>query len=159
MISRLELAARVREGEVFAGRATRTERRFLDFVIDGKSLWEMLKKPDMVSILCFEYAAAAPHESFKAVNRLLLLEEADHADNRRSLFICPECGDLGCAAISCVISRADNVFIWQDFGGQHNYDDALHPHLAPYQSVGPFIFDAAAYEALLKEGPSQFPNL
>jgi hypothetical protein len=66
VISRLELAARVREGEVFAGRATRTERHYLDFVIDGKSLWQQLKKPDMVSILCFEYAAAAPHESFKA---------------------------------------------------------------------------------------------
>jgi hypothetical protein len=49
-----------------------------------------LKKPDMVTVLCFEYAAKAGDESLRAANRLLLIENADRPHDRRSLFICSE---------------------------------------------------------------------
>ena len=94
MTALLDLIPAVRTGIKFPGGSYKSERHFLDFAIDGQSLWEKLKKPDMVSVLCFEYAAQALDESMKAANRLLLAEKADHPHDRRSLFICSECGDL-----------------------------------------------------------------
>jgi hypothetical protein len=37
-------------------------------------------------------------ETLKAVDRLLLMSDADFPNDRRSLFVCAECGDLGCGA-------------------------------------------------------------
>jgi hypothetical protein len=80
---------------------SKSKRHFLDFVVDGKSLWEALgKRHDMVSILCAEYSA---NETAKALGRLLLDQKADLPNDRRSFFVCSECGDLGCGAITAVI--------------------------------------------------------
>lgn len=107
-------------------------------------MWEKLNKPDIVSVLCFEYAASALDESLRAANRLLLTEMADHPNDRRSLFICSECGDLGCGAISCVIVRDGDAIVWKEFGLQNNYEENVER--SRYAGIGPFIFDAASYE-------------
>jgi hypothetical protein len=127
----------------------KSERHFLDFAIGGQSLWEKLNKPDMVSVLCFEYAAKALDESLRAANRILLTEKADHPNDRRSLFICSECGDLGCGAISCVIARDGGVIVWREFGLQNNYEDKVERKR--YAEIGPFIVDAASYELAFLE--------
>jgi hypothetical protein len=157
MATFLELAPAIRAGVTYPGGAFKSERHFLDFLIDGNSLWKQLKKPDMVSILCSEYAAKSLDESVKAVNRLLLLEEADHPNDRRTLFICSECGDLGCGAITSLILREGGAIIWKDFGVQNNYDDNIA--LTAYQGVGPFIFDAAAYERVITQARAMLPAL
>lgn len=147
MITHLDLIPAVRSGVKYSARSYRSERHFLDFAVDGESLWEKLRKPDMVSVLCFEYAAGNPGECVKAVNRLLLTEKADHPEDRRSLFVCSECGDLGCGAISSLMVRAGETVIWKDFGLQNNYDNNVE--LSSYQGIGPFAFDATAYERAL----------
>jgi hypothetical protein len=136
-------------------RRGKSERHFLDFAIDGQSLWVQLRKPDMVSVLCSEHAAAARHESVRSIRRLL--EKADFPNNRRSLFICAECGDLGCGAMTSLIVREGEVVIWKEFGFENTYEDNVM--LAPYEGVGPFIFDAQAYQRLFLQaldglGPS-----
>jgi hypothetical protein len=145
----LELVPAIRPGFAYPGGAFKSERHFLDFVISGQSLWEQLRKPDMVSVLCSEYAAKAHGESVRAINRLLLVEKADHPDDRRSLFICSECGDLGCGAITCHIVRDGGAIVWKDFGHQNNYED--HIARGPYEGIGPFMFDAKRYESLFFE--------
>jgi hypothetical protein len=53
----------------------KSERHFLDFAINGQSLWETVgKSRDTLSVLCREYAL---DESIRAANRLLLTEKAD----------------------------------------------------------------------------------
>jgi hypothetical protein len=96
MDSHLELRALKRAGVQYPNGTFKSERHFLDFVIDGQSLWEALRKPDMVSVLCVEYAE---DETANAISRLLLSQKADLPDGRRSFFVCSECGDLGCGAI------------------------------------------------------------
>jgi hypothetical protein len=67
----LELVPAIRRGVKYGDGSYKSERHFLDFAIGGQSLWEKLNKPDMVSVLCFGYAAKALDESLRAANRLL----------------------------------------------------------------------------------------
>jgi hypothetical protein len=54
----------------------------------------------MVSVVCVEFAENA---TANAISRLLLSEKADLPNGRRSFFVCSECGDLGCGAITAVV--------------------------------------------------------
>jgi hypothetical protein len=147
MNSQLELRALVRAGAQYPNGTFKSERHFLDFVVDGQSLWEVLgSRHDMVSVLCVEYAK---DEITKAVGRLLLEEKADLPNDRRSLFVCSECGDLGCGAITAVVERRDWNFRWSTFGYENNYLPGVS--LDAYNVVGPFTFDAVRYESTLRQ--------
>jgi hypothetical protein len=120
-----------------------SERNFLDFVIDGQSLAE-LTRYDLVSVLCKEWVV---EEREKSVRRLLGEEAADFPDDRRSLLVCPECGDIGCGAVSIVLQVSDKTVLWQGFGYQNNYEPEIHgQHL---KELGPFEFDLGDYKSKL----------
>lgn len=141
----LELTPLTRVAVQCANGTSKSERHFLDFVVNGQSLWEALgKRHDMVSILCAEYSA---NETLKAVKRLLLDERADLPNDRRSLFVCSECGDLGCGAITAVVDKRDETITWRNFGYENTYEDKIG--LNDYSTVGPYTFNAAAYKSTL----------
>ena len=145
MDSILKLTPLIREGMQCANGTSKSEQHFLDFVVDGESLWEALgERHDMVSILCAEYSA---NETAKALGRLLLDQKADLPNDRRSFFVCSECGDLGCGAITAVIERQAETITWKAFGYENTYEDKIL--LDAYGTVGPFTFDATAYQRTL----------
>jgi hypothetical protein len=147
MYSQLELRTLIRAGVENPNSTSKSGRHFLDFVVDGQSLWETLgKRHDMVSVLCVEYAK---DETVKAASRLLLNEKADLPNGRRSFFVCSECGDLGCGAITAVVERQGETFTWKAFGYENTYEDEVA--LDAYDTVGPFTFDAAKYESTLRQ--------
>lgn len=147
MDARLELNPLVRAWADCGDGAYKSERHFLDFVVNGQSLWEALgKHHDMVSVLCAEYPADG---IAKAVARLLLKERADMPNDRRSLFVCSECGDLGCGAITVVVDKQGDTITWKTFGYENTYEEKIG--LDDYRRVGPFTFNAAAYERTLLE--------
>lgn len=131
MIDSLNLRWRKR-----AGSNDRREVNFLDFVVNGESLLDKVGG-DFVS--CLGWLPPEPNE--RAVGRLCLDSDADFPANRRSIYICPECGDLGCGAISAVIEVDGNHVVWRDVGYQNNYD----PSVDTYDEIGPFAFDAVEY--------------
>ncbi len=114
-----------------------TPRRFLDFIVDGESFYEKLG--DVISPLGW----GSPEHNKIAMNRFLLLEPADFPADRRSIYVCPECGDLGCGAVSAVIEKVENHIVWRDFGYENNYDESVL--FDDYRDVGPYIFDAGEY--------------
>jgi len=132
----------------------RSERHFLDFVVNGQSLLESVGKPDLVTVFCGEYAF---DESIKAVNRLLLREKADLPDDRRSFFICGECGDLGCGAITALVVKQDDSIVWKDFGFENSYEKTVE--LSNYEGVGLFMFDIAFYENELIQAIDKLEDL
>jgi hypothetical protein len=145
MDSLLELTPLIRAGTQNANGTFKSERHFIDFVVDGQSLWEALgERHDMVSILCAEYSA---DETAKAVGRLLLHEKADLPNDRRSFFVCSECGDLACGAITAVVERQGDTITWKAFGYENTYEDKIL--LDAYSTIGPFTLDATAYERTL----------
>jgi hypothetical protein len=148
MADRLTLHPLIRISERTQIGAYKSERHFLDFVVNGESLWEAIgKRRDTVSVLCAEYLL---EETIKAVNPLLLTEETNVPNDRRCLFICSECGDLGCGAITLAVRREGDTVLWTNFGHENNYESEIE--FDEYKGVGPFRFDAADYEGTLREG-------
>jgi hypothetical protein len=143
MGSTISFVSATRKGESFAGGGSKAERRFFDIVVDGISLWERLgKSHDMVSVLCIDFATP---ETLKAVDRLLLRADADLPNDRRSLFVCAECGDLGCGAITLRVTTGGNTVVWGEFGYENNYEEGAF--LDDHKDVGTFEFDAKSYDA------------
>jgi len=148
-LSTLSLLRRDRD---VSGGGTRTDRSFLDFVVDGTSLYDAIgRRSDLISTLWVQPEAApeAAEEQQKAVRRLLGSEQGDLPGDRVSLYVCPECGDLGCGAITLKIEFDVEEVIWYDFGHENNYEESIDR--APYSSIGPFRFDRQTYENLLRQ--------
>jgi hypothetical protein len=122
----------------------RTERLSIDFVVDGKSLLETLDrlmrfKSDMMSCLVKGYPEV------NAVNqaRLLTKRKANSPEGRVLLYICPECGDVGCGAYGARVLRRGDRFVWRDFA----YESAGETTRIAVRA--PFVFDASAYRAVI----------
>jgi|SRR5207302_3831138 len=155
MSSTLSLTPLVRVGERHDGGSFKSQRTFLDLVVNGSSLWERLGKPhDMVSVLCVDYAET---ETLKAVNRLLLNSEADLPNDKRSLFVCAECGDLGCGAITVSVKRVNEKVVWCDFGYENNYESRVLRD--DYTNVGPFEFEFRQYQSSLLKAVAKLKSL
>lgn len=82
------------------------------------------------------------------IRRLLMVEPGDLPGGRVSLYICPECGDIGCGAITVRIERRGLEIIWSDFGYENNYENNVE--LESFCSIGPFHFDLNTYESKLR---------
>ena len=137
-VSELRLEWKRREGG-----GGRTQRDSLDFIVDGRPLSELAG--DQVSCLGW----FVPEENAQAARRLLLEEPADLPNNRRTLYVCPECGDIGCGAVSLVVERAGDKIIWRDFGYENGYEGVIHAE--DFEGVGPFTFDCAAYKRVVMQ--------
>jgi hypothetical protein len=123
------------------GGGGKTQRDYLDFVVDEKSLSELIGG-DLVSCLGW----FVPEENKKAVARLMLKADSDLPDNRFALYVCPECGELGCGAVTAVIEKIDDKIIWRDFGFQNDYAGEIRP----LEEVDKIIFDRAQYRNALR---------
>ena len=53
----------------------------------------------------------------------------------------------GCGAITAVVERQGDTITWKAFGYENTYEDKIL--LDAYSTVGPFTFDATAYERTL----------
>jgi hypothetical protein len=124
-----------------------------DFIVDGKSLHSLLypeeanyPQPQAPPVSCLN-AMYQDEELQKALDSLLLRRRADFPDNRRALYVCPMCGDLGCGVETAVIEEGENTITWRNFGRENTYEDNVDRH----EEVGPFVFDKAQYVATWKD--------
>lgn len=139
-MSKLELKLAER-----GGGGGKTGRKFLDFVVDSQSLYDLVGHQfDKVSCLA-QWPNA--EEIQKALNRLLLREPADFPNNRRALYVCGECGGLDCGAVSIVIEEHENTITWRDFGYENSWED----NLEKFEDIGPFVFNKGEYIVALQE--------
>ena len=128
-----------------------SQRDFLDFVIDGKSLYQTFETISYDLISCLGWGLQDEQQQAKL--RLTLQASTDFPNQRQSLYICPECGDLGCGAISLRVVEQSGLIIWQDFGYENNFEDCVHwvPELT---NLGPFRFDLNDYKGTILKAPS-----
>ncbi|AKJ09408.1 oxidoreductase [Streptomyces incarnatus] len=139
-----DLAPAIRAGGVLADGGYQVHRDFVDFVVDGRPLLFRLSDLDAVSPL----ASDVPPAIFTAQVRALLLEaEPPLPDGRFVIYGCPECADLACGAVTAVIERDGEDYVWRDFAWQT--DERADLELNGYHGIGPFRFRGADYRAAL----------
>jgi hypothetical protein len=126
-----------------SGGGGRRERRYLDFVIDGVTLSSRLNA-DFISP--FGWLDADEQEA--SIDRLLRKSPPDMPQARTTLYVCPECGDIGCGAVTLSVQRGDGIIIWKNFGVQNNYEDVVHTD--GLEDIGPFTFDGRQYHELFE---------
>ncbi|MGW3145031.1 oxidoreductase [Streptomyces sp. NPDC001177] len=138
------LAPAMRAGGLLADGGYQVHRDFVDFIVDGRPLLFELSDLDAVSPL----ASDVPPAIFTAQVRSLLLEsEAPLPDGRYVVYGCPECEDLACGAVTAVIERDGDDYIWRDFAWQT--EDRADLELNGYHGIGPFRFHGDEYRAAL----------
>ncbi|MGN6693341.1 MAG: hypothetical protein ACTHN0_04120 [Aquihabitans sp.] len=141
VLNTLVLVRRVRPGG-----GGRTERSYLDFLIDGHSLLDVLGPLAGDTCGCLGWGDPAAQAS--AVRRLQLDDERQIAGEREPIFVCAECGDLGCGAVTARITASKGVVQWTDFAFENGWDPAARE---PIADAGPFLFELRAYRRALGE--------
>lgn len=93
--------------------------------------------------------------------RSLLLEaEPPLEGGRYVIYGCPECEDLACGAVTAVIDRHGDDFVWRDFAWQTTELADLEQN--GYHGIGPFRFHGDEYRAALNSllaGPTGLTGL
>ncbi|MEB0005556.1 MULTISPECIES: hypothetical protein [unclassified Pseudomonas] len=126
---------------------TVAERCSSDFLINERSLLNAI------------VMAAGGHSDFmgclvkgfqeqneQSKSRLLLREPAETESGRILLYICPECGDIGCGAYAVFVRQNDDCFTWNSFAYENGYEQ---PRII--EGFGPFTFERHAYEAAIND--------
>ncbi len=125
---------------------TVAERTSVDFVIDGKSLLESLVDVDgghADYMGCF--VKGYPDQSAKSNAALMLRGQSDSEGGRVLIYICPECGDIGCGAYAVCISESQLGYLWESFAYVNDYEEPRE-----VEGLGPFLFEKEEYEAVVR---------
>jgi hypothetical protein len=130
-----------RPGERSGSGLSRTERNYVDFIISGQSLKQLIDTSTSERIGIFGWIPDKWYENDR-VDEFLGLIPPQLTTGRTSFYVCPECGDMGCGAITARIEVTNKQVLWQAFGYETNYSE---PDLSGYQEIGPFTFEKTAY--------------
>ena len=71
-----------------------------------------------------------------------------------SVYVCPECGDLGCGAVTIALAVDVETVTWSDWGYQTDCEDEVHRD--EVRALGTLTFKRAEYEAVLRQALGRF---
>lgn len=115
-INYLETRLSSRFDEFDPQKESNKDTKFADIIIDGISLYQRLKKHDLVPALgwgCDEYQR-------RMIDYFLLKKQHEYMNYRYPILVCPWCGDEECGYISVKVDREGDIVIWKDFFLEHN---------------------------------------
>jgi hypothetical protein len=131
----LQLQQSIRKGS-----SNRTEREFLDFLVSGRSLKSILgiENADYATLIGY----GAKREYDKGILNIFRLREKSHLSTGRvMIYVCPECGDIDCGAITAVILDHGFKIVWKDFGYETGYRGVTEQ----FSNIDPIEFDRQSY--------------
>ncbi len=153
-VSRLTIAGLWRTGERCDDGSLRTARHSWDFVVDGVSLRSHWQDRDLAGVLGWGRADVER----EAAAKLRGDARPDYLPNRVAIFVCPECGDLGCGAVTVGVTREEEMVTWNDFRWEVNWFADRPDESTVYYEVGPFRFGYDTYVKVLSQALSQRPD-
>jgi hypothetical protein len=129
------------------GGVHKSARRYVDFVVDGRSLGQLINSLgyDLVSVFTAEWENSYFED---AKQRLLLQKDSDFPNGRRSLYVCSECGDLGCGAVSIIVEFQGESVIWRNFGYENTWEEIVR--FEQLKDIGPFRFPLVSYRKTIE---------
>lgn len=149
--NRLDIAVLHRTGQRSDGV---TERWSINFLVDGHSLRGLLNADNLDLSGAFLAAQdRLPRRRKVNAEAQELFMNIGTEVTRLPLYLCPECGDLGCGALTCDAVRVGDKVVWSRFGFENGYDDAMS-EFASYAEVGPFEFEVRQYTAAIERATS-----
>ena len=116
-----------------------SDRKYLDFIISGKSLRDYLGIKNKSSVTPFGFFPNQEQQN-KALKEFRLQQKTQLPGNRVELYICENCGDIGCGSITTQITYINNRIIWTKFAYQNNADE-----IGEIINVEPIEFDTQNY--------------
>ncbi len=128
---------------------SKTPRQFLDFEVDGRSFYDALRERGMDHIGVLWLDRGDDSASASAVARLVGDAPGDLPDGRVAVYVCPECGDLGCGAVTVRLTLAPDEVTWDDWGWQTDYEAAVDR--SSLDDLPSLTFDRTQYERTLHE--------
>ena len=128
-----------------SGQAGQTE--FLDFAVAGQSLRPDLTQRGFSDVIGPLWTSDLGRQLWpETVARLLGDEPGDAPGNRVSVFVCGECGDLGCGAVTVRLTVSGEQVTWADWGYQNNYEDEVYR--VGLEDFPTLVFDRGQYESV-----------
>jgi hypothetical protein len=154
VVNSIVLEPGVREEAGVAGGGRKSRREYWEFVVDGEPLGARLGPMiglsnvavDFVPVLVLNWPIGFPAQDF---DPLIGRSVPPLPGSRVPLYVCAECGDLGCGAVTVIIDWTETNVVWRDFGYQNDYEPFTEDDV--FTGVGPFEFDRARYEAVLEQ--------
>jgi len=123
-----------------AGGSNKVERHYLDFSVSGKPLKELLGQDgaDLISPLGW----GDNKDYNKRILRIFRLQEKPELSTERvALYVCPECGDIACGAITASVQDLGDRIVWRDFGYETDNGELSEA----YSEIEPIEFDRQSY--------------
>lgn len=122
------------------GQVVQHERNYFDFIVSGQSVKTLLKADGLDLISPFGWGDKNYEQEL--IKEFTGLKRSEIPSGRIMLYICPECGDIGCGAITADIEINDDKVIWKNFGYENNDSEI---DFESYKGIEPFQFDKADY--------------
>jgi hypothetical protein len=119
--------------------SNQTLREYFDFLIDGISLKSLLNYQNADLISPFGWGVK-DYES-ELIKEFRLKKKPELTSGRIMIYICPECGDLYCGAITVRIIKVDDKIIWTDFAFQNGEKE----NKEDFRSINDFEFNKHEY--------------
>jgi hypothetical protein len=122
------------------GRVIQNERNYFDFIVSGQSLKTILNSDNMDLISPFGWGKE-DHEQ-EIIKEFMGQKSPEIQSGRLMIYVCSECGDIGCGSITADLEITDDKVIWKNFGYENNYLDI---DFNSYKDIRPFEFNKADY--------------
>ena len=97
-------------------------RQYMDFIIVGQSLRDYLGLKNKSLVTPFGFFPSK-EEQIRVLNEFRLHQKTQLSHNRIELYVCDECGDISCGAITAkIIDRGDRI-VWTEFASQSDREE------------------------------------
>ncbi|GHB64436.1 hypothetical protein [Persicitalea jodogahamensis] len=127
------------------GDDNRKERHYHDYLIGGESLHKILGLSPLDLVTPFGWNVRKDYE-WESLYELIFVKKPRLITGRVPLYVCPECGDLACGAITAEVLDLENKIIWKAFGYENDYEGVIDS----YAALQPIELDRDSYyKALL----------
>lgn len=128
------------------------ERQFLDFAFDSTPMYPTVLASGVDNIT--PIWLGGDEWCRTAIHRLLGEALPDAPDGRVSVYVCAECADLGCGAITVAVERSHGTVSWRDWGYQNNDEEGF----VVIAGLPDVTFDAVQYDATLRDALDRLPR-
>jgi hypothetical protein len=118
----------------------KNERTYFDFIVSGQSLRTILNADNQGLISPFGWGNN--DYELEIIKEFRGQKIPQIPSKRLMIYVCADCGDIGCGAITADLEINDDKVIWKNFGYEDNSSEI---DFNSFKDIPPFEFKRADY--------------